>query len=1190
VRTPDRKPLSAFLPVVQAIEDGRPRQDVAGLPGSGAAFLLAELFRATSKPLVAMAPTPGQARGLHRDLRFFLGPRPAEAPTNPLADPLVFLPPDERGPYAEVAPDRQAIRERLAALFRLHHGPGPLLVVCDADGLSRVTIPREAFGQSCDLLARGEELDRDRLIQGLLRSGYGSVGLVEDEGCFAVRGGIVDVFCPLYDYPFRLELLGDEVEAIRFFDPSSQRSLGPAEEVYLCPASEALLTEPTARRAETEVRRLGDELAIPSREVNAVIDDLRRQHRFFGLERLLPALYGVRQAAIDYLPGEALFVILDPVAQQRAALERADHLSSEHDRAAERKRLALPPVRHRLPHEELETRLRRRPCLRIHDLALAEPGHKQPIEIRDLQATPNTELVAEVRRAAGQEAALAPLTESLLSFTEAGGQALIACRNETRAERLIALLSNYGLITGACSGLYSPDRRADLGPGLHAVIGGLARGFRLDSGALWFLSEEEIFGAAESRRRRMRSAHERLDEAAAIRSFKELKPDDRVIHVDHGMAIYRGLDRLSVAGLENDFLRLEFAGQDKLFVPVDRLRKVHRYVGGEERARLDKLGGQAWSRTRARVRAAVEALAQGLLEIQAAREARPGFRFPDGGGYFAEFEAAFPFEETPDQRKAIEETLADMGRERPMDRLLCGDVGFGKTEVAMRAAFKAVLAGKQVALLAPTTILAEQHGQTFRDRLSSYPVAVEVLSRFRSPKEQKSILERCRSGLVDVLIGTHRLLSKDVGFHDLGLLIVDEEHRFGVSHKERIKEMRSQVDVLTLTATPIPRTLHMGFSGLKDLSIIATPPADRLSLRTTVMRFDEAAIREAVLSELSRGGQIFFVHNRVRSLPAVARMLTKLVPEARVAMAHGQMGERALERVMLDFVSRRHDLLACTAIIESGLDIPTANTMIVNRADMFGLSQLHQLRGRIGRGGERAYCYLLIPGKTVITRDAEQRLAALQRFSELGAGFQIASHDLEARGAGNLLGAEQSGHIAAVGFDLYTELLRKAVAGLRGQTVDDAVEPELALPVSARIPEDYVADGNQRLLLYKRLSLAEDEEQLDELHEEMIDRFGPLPEAAQNLSQMLELKLALKRLNAAGLEVRAGQAAISLGAGARVDADRLVSLAARKRSRYTLTPEHRLSRPLTEEERGSPLRAARNLLREVRRCAINNGP
>jgi transcription-repair coupling factor (superfamily II helicase) len=697
----------------------------------------------------------------------------------------------------------------------------------------------------------------------------------------------------------------------------------------------------------------------------------------------------------------------------------------------------------------------------------------------------------------------------------------------------------------------------------HLVPGEISAGFVDGDARLALVADEEILG-----RRVRRKARKARGENAFAAAFRELDEGDLVVHVEHGIARYLGLTKMQIRGVEGDFLVLAYEGADRLYLPVAKLRQVQKFTGASpESVRLDRLGGSSFALRKARVKEQILKMAAELLDIYAARAAHPGFRFGEADELYREFEAEFPWEETPDQAKAIDEVLADMRKERaspgggpppPMDRLVCGDVGYGKTEVAMRAAMLAVLSRRQVAILVPTTVLAAQHERTFRERFKGYPVRIEAVSRMKSAEEVRAVLKDLAAGKVDVVVGTHRLLGADVSFKDLGLVVVDEEQRFGVAHKERLKKLRKLVDVLTLTATPIPRTLHMSLAGVRDLSIIATPPEDRRAIRTFVMKFDPGAVREAIETELKRGGQVFFVHNRVRSIAAMEKFLQEIAPRARIGVAHGQMGEGKLEEVMSRFVNRELDVLLATSIIESGLDIPSANTIIVNRADHFGLAQLYQIRGRVGRSRERAYAYLLVPARRPVTKDAHKRLEVLQRFSELGAGFKIASHDLEIRGAGNLLGKDQSGQIEAVGFELYSELLDQAVRELKGEAPREEVDPDVQLPVPAFIPDPYMPDVHQRLFFYKRLAQAAGDEELEEVRAEIVDRCGEPPEELEALLDLMAVKVRLRALSIRALEAGPGRIVLTLGETAALDPFLLARHVQGSAGRLKLTPDMKL--------------------------------
>ncbi len=711
------------------------------------------------------------------------------------------------------------------------------------------------------------------------------------------------------------------------------------------------------------------------------------------------------------------------------------------------------------------------------------------------------------------------------------------------------------------------------------MVGALSRGFRLPEDRLVLITVDEILGTKRRSHRPKRKAHP----SHFITSLSELKQDDAVVHIDHGVGIYRGLKFLKIGGVEGEFLHLEYQGGDRLYLPIHRINLVQKYISGDGAApSMDRLGGTSWEKVKAKTQKSILAMAKDLMAIYAVREVHDGFSYSPPDQVYREFEASFEYEETPDQERAIEETLADLQKKKPMDRLVCGDVGYGKTEVALRAAFLAVMNGKQVGILAPTTILAEQHLQTFRQRFSGYPVRIEILNRFLSAKDSQQVLQGLAKGLVDIVIGTHRLLQKSVQFKDLGLIVVDEEHRFGVVHKERLKKMRQLVDVISLTATPIPRTLHMSLVGIRDLSIIESPPAGRLAIRTYITKYDEGVIRDAVLREINRGGQVFFLHNRVETIYRMAQKLTDLIPEVKVGVAHGQMPPKDLKKAMVDFYENRTQMLVCSAIIESGMDFPNANTIFINRADRFGLAQLYQLRGRVGRSVQRAYAYLLIPGERTITRDAQKRLMAIQELDELGGGFKLSLHDLEIRGAGNLLGQQQSGHITAVGLELYTQMMEEAVKGLKGEGIVPRLEPEIRLSIPAYLPDNYIPNANQRLFFYKRLAGLKNSQELEAIQEELQDRYGPFPPVVQNLFKVMDLRRALKDCLVEQINYQQGRVSLLFHDQSPVEVNGLMKLINNNGGNFRLTPEGRLSFAPTGQGWGKIIEEVIAVLQELR--------
>jgi transcription-repair coupling factor (superfamily II helicase) len=1149
-----------------------PRADVTGLAGAARALVVLELLApgpGRARTVLCVSPDEEEADRLAKDVAFFLGD-----------GAVLRLPADAVLPYDDLSPDRGVEMERLAALSRLHVAPQSIrAIVLSARAFARRMVPPSVFSKGTDLVGKGLTIEREALAARLVELGYSRVPLVEDAGTFAVRGGIVDLWSPAEAAPCRLEFFGDEVESCRRLDPQTQRSGEELPELLLAPAREALFGGAARDAAKAAIRSLAEQVNRPTSRVRELLDAVDSSTPFFGQEALLPAFHpgGLVPLGAHLPPATAVFI--DDAALVDEALETlAVDLEREHAAALAREELALPPEAHFLGLAEARAALAALPGAVRHAVWLGT-GDPVRFSLGDTAA-----LRGEIEAAHGEEGALAPLSRRLEEWRRRGLTAVVACGSPSTVDRLRRLLEDRRQVARVHPAPLG-DGAAPYDAAVHAhlVPGEISGGFVDGEARLALLSDEEIFG-----RRVRKKARAGRDENAFAAAFRELEEGDLVVHVEHGIARYAGLTKMQIRGVDGDFLVLAYEGADRLYLPVSKLRQVQKFTGANpETIRLDKLGGQSFALRKARVKEQLLKMAAELLDIYAARAAHPGHAFSEPDELFREFEAEFPWEETPDQQKAIEDVLADMrkakeGGRPPMDRLVCGDVGYGKTEVAMRAAMLAVLSKKQVAILVPTTVLAAQHERTFRDRFKGYPVRIEAISRMKTAEEVRAVLADLAAGKVDVVVGTHRLLAADVSFRELGLVVVDEEQRFGVTHKERLKKLRKLVDVLTLTATPIPRTLHMAMSGVRDLSIIATPPEDRRAIRTFVSKFDPAQVREAIETEIRRGGQVFFVHNRVRSIAAMAKFLGELCPSARFGIAHGQMAEGKLEAVMAKFVRRELDVLVSTAIIESGIDIPSANTIIVNRADHFGLSQLYQIRGRVGRSRERAYAHLLVPARRPVTKDARKRLEVLQRFSELGAGFRIASHDLELRGAGNLLGKDQSGQIEAVGFDLYTQLLEEAVRELRGEAPREEIDPDVTLPLAAFIPDPYMPDVHQRLYFYKRFAQASTDEELEATRAEVIDRCGDPPEEVDHLCGVMAVKVRLRALRIRALEAGPGRLVFTLGADAALDPFLLAKLVQGSKGRLRLTPEMKLVAQVGDAE---PLQAAREQLAGLATCA-----
>ena len=1158
------------------------RFPLMGLRGAANALMLREAALRMARPIVAVTSLTSEAEALAHELAFFLGESiDADVPSRRVH----LLRGWDLKPFAAISPPSDVQASQLAALYAMRRLTAPI-VITSAEALMMRTIPRQDFDASVIRIAGAESLDLEILIDTLSTMGFQRVPQCEEPGDFSVRGGIVDVFSPLYQHPIRFELEDDIVTSIRHFEAASQRSLGEISEAtiirtrYVAPAalkSKAVLDEVALRAAEIGMIR---------KEAAELAETLETGLLFPGAELLMPYVYRHPLDSIfAYIPDHAVAWLMDPGRIVAEAYRRTELINAEASAAQARPIFFPQPASLYLTAEEMERELSRMTAVEVGSLVTAvapREGWAPPIEVASAPA-----LKLSAMQMTGQRHAISfePLAVELKAVQHSQSHAVMVVEGANQAARLRRHLEAYELdVNLDCKSFPELLERQDFRPAI--IDGEISAGVVLEADGLYVYSEEEIFGEPRAHRKTKPRA-----KGAALLNLEELRPGDHVVHLDHGIAQYRGLKHMKVADMEGDFLNLEYAANDTMYVPVERINLVQRYIGGadNQQPKLDKLGSGAWEKVKRRTKAQVLAMASELLDIYAAREVMEGHPFPHPGRDYEDFAERFEFEETPDQQAAIDDVLRDMCRAKPMDRLICGDAGFGKTEVAMRAAFLAVMDGRQVGILVPTTILAEQHWNNFRNRFKDLPVRIEMVSRFRSPKENKAVIDDVARGKIDIVVGTHRLLSKDVQFPKLGLLIIDEEHRFGVADKEKMKKMRKLVDVLTLTATPIPRTLHMAMLGIRDLSVIQTPPPDRQAIRTFVAHFEDGLVREVILRELNRGGQVFFVHNRIENIANIAGHLRALIPEARIGIGHGQMNEHQLENVMRDFIENRINLLVCTAIIESGLDIPNANTMVINRADHFGLAQLYQLRGRVGRSRQKAYAYLLIPGEHIITRDAKRRIEALRELvdTESGGGFKLAMADLEHRGAGNLLGREQHGEIAAVGFELYTEMMEQAIAELRGEPMRPDFEPELRLGIPAYIPDHYVPDENERLILYRRLARAESEQDLDDLRDEMRDRAGPIPTLVENLILAMNIRRQMRTMLILSAITKANQLEIRFHPDAPVEVPKLTKLVEANRKRMRLTPSFQIIvqiEPVGEREYDQTFAQVDAVLQAIRTC------
>ncbi|MEO8258503.1 MAG: transcription-repair coupling factor [Acidobacteriota bacterium] len=1074
-----------------------PARLVSGLTPAAKALFVAGA--ATSLPhgvVLYVLPSDADLEQAVEDVGFFVAAM--EGLSGAAADRAILpFPSHEVDPYRGLAPHIGVTSVRARALHGIGAGTARVVIASASALLPRISAPRRLLGAALELKP-GQEIAPIDLADLLVDAGFTREDPADEHGEFAVRGGIVDIFPAGEAQPIRLEFVGDTIESMRRYDAASQRSVESIDQVSIVPLQDVLAAGTSGQALDRDA---------------TIFDYLGLRH-------------------------DSRIIVSERDEVEAAAVKLVEQLRQGYDDALDRKERPLTPAALFANWEGVAARLAL--ATELVALGLGDDG-EGPDEPDPLPAPRPTHVRSQPTVA--MHGRVADWVADIRRRRDAGEATLFVAATAGRAERVIELLKEYEVLA-------VPVDRADDARYAAVLVatGALSSGFRLPAAGLQIYAEADVFEEERRAPERRRSATK-----AFLSDLRDLKVNDLVVHVDHGIGMFVGLKQIGVTGdAGQEFLELRYAGEDKLFVPVERLDLVQKYTGAS-RPPLDRLGGTSWERAKTRVKKAMRDMAEELLKLYAARRAVPGHAFSADSHWQQEFEGAFEYELTVDQKTAIADIKRDMESPTPMDRLLCGDVGYGKTEVAMRGAFKAVMDGKQVAFLAPTTVLAFQHQKTLRERFAGFPVRIEMVSRFRSKAEQKETLTDLAAGKVDIIVGTHRLLSADVAFRDLGLLVVDEEQRFGVAHKEKIKQLRKKVDVLTMSATPIPRTLNMSLVGIRDMSIIETPPKDRLSIQTNVVKFDPQVIGRAIRCELARGGQVFVVHNRVESIFSIGALIQRLVPEARVVVGHGQMGDDLLERAMLDFVARKFDVLLATTIVENGLDIPNANTIIINRADRYGLSQLYQLRGRVGRSDRPAYAYLLIPPEDNLSPIAKKRLAAIKEFSDLGSGFRVAALDLEIRGAGNLLGGEQSGHIESLGFEMYMKLLEETVRELKGEEIEDDHRATVNLRVDLRIDEAYVPEQNQRLMLYRKVAAARREDEIEQVLEETVDRYGPLPDSVRNLADYGRIRVMADQLGIESIDREARTVVLKFRPQAKVDPVRLVSLV-RQRPDLTLVP------------------------------------
>ena len=1065
-------------------ESGHPVA-VEGLRGSSRAFFLSKLIKLKNRSVIIFTADQTQAEILQDDLKYFFH-------YEKIKRPLYFFPAWELLPYEQLSPLNEISGERLDILNRLRNGEPLILIVPLEAGLQRVmpraVLEKLVFPVNCKM-----SLEREFLEVCLSDNGFTRSPLVENRGEFSARGDIVDLFQPGSRNPIRIEFFGDEVESIREFDVLSQVSTNELDSVNILPVRELSLNEGEKKQGIEAINNFAEKNTCDRLALKELLEKIEHLGVFSGMEYLAPFFNPAQESLFDYLDRDSLVVLTDEDQLQDKSEQFQNLIETEYDTVLGNGDIAAPPEELYLMMDEFKKNVSKfKGCIALNTLKVSdeESGRTIGLEVKHIPP-----LVGKFEDFSAQ----------VLRWQEEGNRVVVVAPTKGQVRRIHELLHEWGLE-------------------IDVDLGRISEGFQLKSFNQIFIAEHEIFGRTHKHRHRRKPRSQPFQ-----RGLKDLKDGDFLVHIDYGIGLYKGTRELQTGVGGGEFLEIIYADDEKLYLPMEALGLVQKYVGSTETPPpLSKMGGAAWKRQKKKVSEAIEEMAGDLLKLYASRELASGHSYSHNTLLMREFADAFEYEETDDQLKAIEDVEADLEKDTPTDRLICGDVGYGKTEVAMRAAFKVVLDKKQVAVLVPTTILAQQHLHTFRERFREYPVKIDMVNRFRTPSEQKETLAQLKKSNVDIIIGTHRLLSKDVEFAALGLIIVDEEQRFGVKHKEKLKKLRNAVDILTLTATPIPRTLHFSLMGVRDLSVIETPPVDRLAVKTFIRKFDEKVIREAIMREIDRGGQVFFVHNKIRSIHSIAEMIRRVAPGVKIDVAHGQLPEHQLEKVMKKFMDKEIDLLLSTSIIESGLDIPSANTIIINRADQFGLAQLYQLRGRVGRYKHQAYAYLLIPGTGGLSVEARKRLCAIEELSELGAGFQLSARDMEIRGVGNMLGHNQSGHISSIGFDLYCKLVEDMVKDIRGEKIDSRIETELNLMVKGFIPKDYVPDLNQRLDFYRRIQVASDNHEGLAIASELLDRYGPHPEPVAKLLALLEIRIYCKQIHISKIEVKQNEAHLHL--------------------------------------------------------------
>ena len=1143
--------------------------DCTGLSGSEKSYMVSRLYMELQTPLLVIVSSPKNAENLIEDLQFFLG---GQMP------PARYFPPYNILPHKFLAYHNETAAKRIRTLYQMISFDTvkvPPIMVTTAEAVLQLLIPKHQLCNYAELIMTGEDIETDHLIEKLVSGGYVRSTIVEEPGDFCLRGGILDIFSPLYPDPLRIELFGDTVDSLRFFSAATQRTTRSLAEAVILPAREVILQMASINEFITRLRKKASAQNLPGIKVKELIDRIKKEGLFPGIESLLPLIYQELDSFFDYVRPDTLFILMEPGELEKSANAFEEKIEKNYLSSQKESRLSVLPETFYLKWSKAEEIIKQKKPLILKALSVSESNSDgKPLPQYNFTVKDNSSVRLELKSRREKENLLLPLADWINDKKASGYRTLLLCSSRSRADRLKLLLEPYGIQLKLIDNFFNfKESEKDV----YACLGQISSGFVWQTESIAIITENEIFGVKHKKKKKTLPKIQ-----SELIAFEDLKKGDLVVHTKHGIGQYQGLVKLKLNGSTNDFLLILYRNDDKLYLPVDRMSMVQKYMGIDGISPvLGIMGGKSWENAKKKAKKSVEKIAGELLKLYAKRKVENGFPFKNPGGYILDFEAGFPYEETSDQLRAIEDVLKDMEDPTPMDRLVCGDVGYGKTEVALRASFTAVNNGKQVAMLVPTTVLAEQHFSTFSSRFRQYPFNIECLSRFRPIREQKRIVNDIKTGKTDIIIGTHRLLQKDIGFKNLGLIILDEEQRFGVKHKEKLKNIKSSADVLALTATPIPRTLHLSMMGIRDISIISTPPEHRRSIITYISKFDDAVIIEAIKNELSRKGQIFFIHNETSGIWKIARHLKGLVPEVRLDVAHGRMNESELEKVMLSFLKKKIDMLVCTTIVESGLDISSANTIIINRADRFGLSQIYQLRGRVGRSDEQAYAYLFIPDETALSKNAQKRLKVLMEHTDLGSGFQIATSDLKIRGGGTILGSSQSGHIAAIGYDMFLKLMEVSMSEIKGEPVQEDLDPEINITISAYIPESYIPDIDQRLSAYRRLAKMTDLKEIAEIKSELVDRYGVLPNSAANLLLKIMLKVLSIKAGVKRLDLTGHKLSLYFSEAHQKHPFGIVDMIAANNKSFEFTPDHIFRANLQASNLTGLLVQSKNILKEI---------